>query len=92
MPVVGFLFGGNMWDIIEKIEDKLSDNLNSKVRFSKESFYSGEERLFYKRITINDKPTGVRVNIMDLQDGGKRVNLENKIAGITKMLQFTKGE
>jgi hypothetical protein len=91
MPVVGFLFGGPMWDTLEKIEDKLSENLNSKVRFSKESFYSGEMRLLYKLLSIDDKPTGVKVNIMDLQEGERTVRVENKVASILKMLQFTKG-
>jgi len=91
MPVVGFLFGGPMWDTLEKIEDELTKNLNRTVRFSKESFYSGEERLLYKRLTVDDKPTGIKVNIMDLQPGEKPVRVEHKIASIMKMLQYTKG-
>lgn len=80
-----------MWDILEKIEDRLSEKLGGKVRFSKESFYSGEERLFYKRLTLDEKSTGVRVNIMDLQDGGRRVRLDEKVSHIMKMWQFTNG-
>jgi hypothetical protein len=91
MPIVGFLFGGPMWDILEKIEDKLSSALNGNVRFTKESFYSGEERLFYKRLTLDDKPLGIKVNIMDLQEGGRRARVEDKVAVIIKMIQFTKG-
>ena len=91
MPVVGLLFGGPMWDTLEKIEDALTKNLNATVRFSKESFYSGEERLLYKRLTIDEKPAGIKVNIMDLQAGERPVRVEHKIASIMKMLQFTKG-
>jgi hypothetical protein len=91
MPVVGFLFGGPMWDMLEKIEDELTKNLNKTVRFSKESFYSGEERLLYKRLTIDDVPAGIKINIMDLQKGERPVRVENKVASIMKMLQFTKG-
>ncbi len=80
-----------MWDTLEKIEDELTKNLNRTVRFSKESFYSGEERLYYKRLTIDDKPTGIKVNIMDLQRGERPVKVEHKVASIMKMLQFTKG-
>ena len=80
-----------MWDTLEKIEDELTKNLNRTVRFSKESFYSGEERLYYKRLTIDDKPTGIKVNIMDLQKGERPVKVEHKVASIMKMLQFTKG-
>ena len=75
-----------MWDTLEKIEDELSKQFNCKVRFSKESFYSGEDRLFYKRITFDEKPTGVRVNIMDLQPGERRVSVKDKVASISKML------
>lgn len=80
-----------MWDILEKIEDVLTKNLNRTVRFSRESFYSGEERLYYKRLTIDDKPAGIKVNIMDLQAGGRRARVEDKVASIMKMLTFTKG-
>lgn len=80
-----------MWDTLEKIEDELTKNLNATVRFSKESFYSGEERLLYKRLTIDDRPAGIKVNIMDLQAGERPVKVEHKIASIMKMLQFTKG-
>ena len=80
-----------MWDTLEKIEDALTKNLNATVRFSKESFYSGEERLLYKRLTIDEKPAGIKVNIMDLQAGERPVRVEHKIASIMKMLQFTKG-
>lgn len=80
-----------MWETLEKIEDKLSEKLGGKVRFSKESFYSGEERLFYKRLTIDEKPTGVRVSIMDLQVGERPVRVDSKVENIMKMFQFTKG-
>lgn len=80
-----------MWDILEKIEDKLSATLGGKVRFSKESFYSGEERLFYKRLLLDDKPTGVRVNIMDLQEGNRRVRLDEKVGQIVKMWHIQTG-
>lgn len=80
-----------MWDTLEKIEDELTKNLNRTVRFSKESFYSGEERLYYKRLTIDDMPTGIKVNIMDLQTGERPVKVEHKVANIMKMIAFTKG-
>ena len=80
-----------MWDTLEKIEDELTKKLNRTVRFSKESFYSGEERLFYKRLTIDEKPAGIKVSIMDLQAGERPVRVEYKVASIMKMLSFTKG-
>ena len=80
-----------MWETLEKIEDKLSAKLGGTVRFSKESFYSGEERLFYKRLTLDEKPTGVRVSIMDLQTGERPVRVDYKVENIIKMFQFTKG-
>jgi hypothetical protein len=80
-----------MWDTLEKIEDELTKKLNATVRFSKESFYSGEDRLLYKRLTIDDKPTGIKVNIMDLQAGERPVRVEHKVANIMKMFVFTKG-
>lgn len=80
-----------MWDTLEKIEDELSKQLGGKIRFSRESFYSGEDRLFYKRLSIDDKPTGIRVNIMDLQPGERPVRLKDKVANIMKMWQFNKG-
>ena len=80
-----------MWDTLEKIEDELTKNLNATVRFSKESFYSGEDRMLYKRLTINDKPAGIKINIMDLQPGERPVKVEYKIASIMKMLSYTKG-
>lgn len=80
-----------MWETLEKIEDKLSEKLGGAVRFSKESFYSGEERLFYKRLTLNEKPTGVRVSIMDLQEGERPVRVDSKVENIMKMFQLTKG-
>jgi len=80
-----------MWDTLEKIEDELTKKLNATVRFSKESFYSGEDRLFYKRLTIDEKPAGIKVSIMDLQAGERPVRVEYKVANIMKMLSFTKG-
>lgn len=80
-----------MWETLEKIEDKLSEKLGGKVRFSKESFYSGEERLFYKNLTLDEKSTGVRVSIMDLQKGERPVRVDSKVADIMKMFPLNKG-
>ena len=80
-----------MWEILEKIEDKLSEKMGGNVRFSKESFYSGEERMFYKRLSLDEKPTGVRVSIMDLQKGERPVRVDSKVEYIMKMLTITKG-
>jgi hypothetical protein len=81
-----------MWDVIEELEDKLSEATNSKIRLSKESFYSGQERLFYKRLLRDDKKTGVRVDIMDLQGDRLRGKLDFKIKGILSMLSISQGE
>jgi hypothetical protein len=80
-----------MWDQLEKLEDILSDRTGQKIRFSRESFYSGQENLFYKKLIIDDKQTNVRVDIMDLQPSEKRVKLENKAASIGKLLAYHKG-
>jgi len=81
-----------MWDILEELEDKLSEATNSKIRFSKESFYSGQERLFYKRLMQNGEKTGIRVDIMDLQSDKLRGKYDAKIRGILKMLSISQGE
>lgn len=72
--------------IEEKIMKEVSDRTNHYVTLSKNSFYSGEMRMHYKRLVVDGKETSHHVDLMDLQSASSRGRLSEEVRKLSSLV------
>jgi hypothetical protein len=61
------------------LEDQLSRRLNKKVELSKQGYYSSEEMALYRKIYVENKDSGVKIDLEDLTEYEVRGILEKQL-------------
>ena len=67
---------------------ELSESCNRDVDLSEQSYYSGEQRLHYKRLVVDGKETMHHVDLMALQDTGVRGRMLEEVRNLTRALML----
>jgi len=76
----------------EKFCKDLSEKTNRDITLSKESFYSGEQYLHYKKLVIDGRVTRHHVDIGNLRDYTDRNRMSEKAKALTEILLSNHGE
>lgn len=61
---------------------------NRDVDLSKESFYSGEFRMHYKKLIVDGQSTHYKVDLYDLQDTGPRGKMQEQVRHLARALML----
>ena len=72
--------------IEEKVMREVSERTKHDVTLSKESFYSGEMRMHYKRLVVDGKQTMHHVDLMDLQSASSRGRLTEEVRKLSSLV------
>jgi len=54
--------------LVEKFEREASEFCKKEVTLSEDSFYSGEQRSYYKKLVVNGKETRHHIDLFRLQE------------------------
>jgi len=68
--------------LVEKFEREASDFCRREIQLSEESFYSGEQRSYYKRLIINGKQTNHHIDLFHLQESNSRGRMNEVVRRI----------
>jgi hypothetical protein len=85
--VVLFSFGGIAMFNIKVIENELTTRSNHEVRFSHESYYMSDDFGFYRKLIVDNKDTGIKVRLDQLQEAEERGRLEDKYRVLLGQIQ-----
>jgi hypothetical protein len=85
--VVPFSFGGIAMFNIKVIENELTTRSNHEVRFSHESYYMSDDFGFYRKLIVDNKDTGIKVRLDQLQEAEERGRLEDKYRVLLGQIQ-----
>ena len=72
--------------LIERFEKEASEFTKRDVTLSKNSFYSGEQRSFYKKLVVDGQETRHHIDIMDLQESVSRGKMTEKVRVIAGLI------
>ena len=61
------------------LEEQLTKRLNKKVELSKEGYYSSEEMALYRKILVEGKYSGIKIDLEDLTEYQKRGILDRQL-------------
>lgn len=75
----------------EKFCKDLSEKTNREITLSKNSFYSGEQMLHYKKLMIDGRETHHHVDINNLRDYTDRNKMSEKQKALSEIL-LNKGD
>jgi hypothetical protein len=76
-----------MYNYFEKrFLKELNESCGRDVDLSEQSYYSGEQRLHYKRLIVDGKETRHHVDLMALQDNGVRGRMLQEVRTLTRAL------
>jgi hypothetical protein len=67
---------------------ELSESCNRDVDLSEQSYYSGEQRLHYKRLVVDGRETRHHVDLFSLQDTGTRGRMLEEVRTLTRALML----
>ena len=71
------------------LEDELSKRLKKKVELSKDGVYASDIMAFYREIIVDNKKSGIRIDIDDLTEWDARGKLREQL---DKLANKLKGE
>lgn len=72
--------------IIERFEREASQFTKRNITLSDNSFYSGEQRSYYKKLVVDGKETRHHIDIMDLQDSVSRDRMNEKVRAVAGLI------
>lgn len=71
------------------LENELSHRSNKVVRFSYETYHSPDDFVFFRKLLVDNKEVGIKINLDDLQKAQESGILEEKYEEIlTKIHQY----
>ena len=72
--------------IVERFEREASAFCKRQVTLSENSFYSGEQRSYYKKLVVDGKETRHHIDIMDLQESMSRDRMTEKVRMVAGLI------
>lgn len=72
--------------LVEKFEREATEFCRKEISLSKESFYSGEQRSYYKRLVVDGRETRHHIDLFELQEASARGRLNEKIRTVAGLL------
>ena len=72
--------------LVEKFERDATDFCKKNISLSENSFYSGEQRSFYKKLVVDGKETRHHIDLFELQESNARGKLNEKIRAVAGLL------
>lgn len=72
--------------IVERFEREASEFAKRKVTLSDNSFYSGEQRSFYKKLVVDGQETRHHIDIMELQESMSRDRMHDKVRTVAGLI------
>ena len=72
--------------IVEKFEREASEFCRREITLSDTSFYSGEQRSYYKKLVVDGKETRHHIDIFQLQESNARGKLHEKVRTVAGLL------
>ena len=72
--------------IVERFEREASNFTKRQVTLSENSFYSGEQRSYYKKLVVDGKETRHHIDIMDLQESMSRDRMTEKVRMVAGLI------
>lgn len=72
--------------IVERFEREASEFTKRKVTLSDNSFYSGEQRSFYKKLVIDGQETRHHIDVMELQESMSRDRMHEKVRAVAGLI------
>lgn len=72
--------------IVEKFEDEASEFCRKEIRLTERSFYSGEQKSYYKKLVVDGKETRHHIDIFQLQEANARGKLHEKVRTVAGLL------
>lgn len=70
----------------KKFLKELHENTKRDLDLTKESFYSGEMRLYYKHLIVDGQTTNHKVDLFALTDAGPRGRMMEEVRNLTRAL------
>lgn len=61
------------------LEEQLTKRLNKKVYISKSGYYSSDEMAFYREIIVENRNSGIKIDLDDLTEYDKRGILDKQL-------------
>jgi hypothetical protein len=72
------------------LEDQLTRRLNKKVELSKQGYYSSEEMALYRKIYIEGRDSGIKIDLEDLTEYERRGILDRQLDKLAAKLNGEK--
>lgn len=72
--------------LVEKFERDATEFCRRDISLSEDSFYSGEQRSYYKKLVVDGKETRHHIDLFDLQESSARGKLHEKIRTVAGLL------
>lgn len=72
--------------LVEKFEREASEFCRRKVALSEESFYSGEQRSYYKKLIVDGVETRHHIDLFELQESSARGKINEKIRTVAGLI------
>lgn len=63
----------------EFLEQQLTKRLNKKIELSREGYYSSEEMALYRKIFVEGKYSGIKIDLEDLTEYAQRGILDKQL-------------
>ena len=63
----------------EFLEQQLTKRLNKKIELSREGYYSSEEMALYRKIFVEGKYSGIKIDLEDLTEYQQRGILDKQL-------------
>lgn len=72
--------------LVEKFEREASEFCRKNISLTDTSFYSGEQRSFYKKLVVDGKETRHHIDLFELQESNARGKLNEKIRAVAGLI------
>lgn len=72
--------------LVEKFEREASEFCKKEITLSEDSFYSGEQRSYYKKLVVNGKETRHHIDLFRLQEASARGRINEQIRAVAGLI------
>ena len=72
--------------LVERFEREASEFTKRDISLSQDSFYSGEQRSYYKKLVVDGKETRHHIDIMELQETVSRGRMADKVHAVAGLI------
>lgn len=72
--------------IVEKFEKEASDFCKRDISLSRDSYYSGEQRSYYKKLVVDGKETRHHIDLFQLHELNGRGKLNEKVRTVAGLI------